>query len=1208
MFLSSQLPVNPLDLSSQKTKASVGRSGSIGSRRPPSRPRSIISKVDSAISEENLFPNAEIHDVDKRISEVSRVCQQIHEEAKRNVSNSLPSAALSSSFNLPTLNNNMVIRTDDINRRSCTDGNIYGCKKDNQNSLNVSDNYADRSRKVDEFVSNGLVHAIITRKKSSSTEDLQNNDYNEKDSLNEGNEISSDLIRTLGVRRSLQLPNKGNFSDIPNGNVSKLRKELEDRKALDTMKNRSTNFEAFENTFKYGSESARNVSLLSGNDRQTCSINSLTDKSGNGYELEGFSRRVDSHKSSSHKRHSFVTAESLKEVRGRLRHLSTPPLDGIPLPNNTKCRTKDVEDSDDGIVTEDLKKAAPGMNLRSTEEVPASHVKSYVYGMEAMANNQSIICKSPAGTGSLESRLSNKFSTSGGIRSEEWYNRRKSYGFEQVHNQQADNHFEPVTLKEKSRVESSTDSGICRSSETVTSSSWTPFNREKANDQASLVNLKANHSIEIKACSDDRRITDTGNRRNESNSQKGRKTVVTLGSDNEDSRSGLHVNGRNIIETSSIAMSNNWRSGCDSRAMNSMTTNTSATSAQHLSEPVTITVPVVPDDSFSSIDGNGTGTRKLYFRQFSEGTSLSRESGCRKSVTSLTNGNDFSSKNVSDEPKKTLAARRELLLKHSGGSGWSPVSRQTDSEIKRHSIAVDETKYVREGLKIYNLYDKRTERFNYENGLKTSSSSISGVERKAGLNLAYEDNTMLCQKELEYKISASTVVPQNGNDFKSASFTYEDDDGDESLLQQHLAGKKHKKVEFCKTEVHFAAEPGRFNIVETDEKPPPNNIRRRRRSSSGAILVAPQLQEATKTSLPEIRFGDSPYEKKLLGGTEPNNTIYQTPVSVETQDENNLDQPEPIMPVSNSPCFQDDADKEDNIFTQANATILSSGRQDTVEMGAYSNDEDSSDSILLQSNSMISSSQSNARPRSILKNNKKPHPFHLGETDDDMLVSSLSEKSERSSGDPEAKWGVRLKPIQSRESSLSSAPVWKSTVTLHNPTFDSQKQQDYPSLLTTQDEKFQSSQHFGEGAELNKPLKTLQPAVQTKSDAFGASVVSKTQQPESVGGGMEVKISMAPPLSVAERVRQVEDLKRAAMETRGFSTRVNFGAGETTVLENRLSDELQKQSTLTSTKYQPNSRPKPIWLRREERKQEAMQHCGKHKIFFFCFQFRGFLA
>ncbi|XP_053626019.1 uncharacterized protein LOC128683930 [Plodia interpunctella] len=43
--------------------------------------------------------------------------------------------------------------------------------------------------------------------------------------------------------------------------------------------------------------------------------------------------------------------------------------------------------------------------------------------------------------------------------------------------------------------------------------------------------------------------------------------------------------------------------------------------------------------------------------------------------------------------------------------------------------------------------------------------------------------------------------------------------------------RKVKKVEFCKTELHFAAESGRVNIIATDEKPPPSNDFRKRRSA-----------------------------------------------------------------------------------------------------------------------------------------------------------------------------------------------------------------------------------------------------------------------------------------------------------------------------------------------------------------------------------------
>ena len=75
------------------------------------------------------------------------------------------------------------------------------------------------------------------------------------------------------------------------------------------------------------------------------------------------------------KRHSFVTVESLKEVREKLRRTSGGT---------------DTED-DAGIVVSD----------------PAPRVKSYIYGMTQ-------------GTGSLESRTSNRSSSSGGSRSEEW--------------------------------------------------------------------------------------------------------------------------------------------------------------------------------------------------------------------------------------------------------------------------------------------------------------------------------------------------------------------------------------------------------------------------------------------------------------------------------------------------------------------------------------------------------------------------------------------------------------------------------------------------------------------------------------------------------------------------------------------------------------------------------------------------------------------
>ncbi|KAL1140132.1 hypothetical protein AAG570_000064 [Ranatra chinensis] len=70
------------------------------------------------------------------------------------------------------------------------------------------------------------------------------------------------------------------------------------------------------------------------------------------------------------------------------------------------------------------------------------------------------------------------------------------------------------------------------------------------------------------------------------------------------------------------------------------------------------------------------------------------------------------------------------------------------------------------------------------------------------------------------------------------------------------ADRKPKRVEFCKTEVHFAPEAGKFNIVETDEKPPPNQIFRRKKKPKDR---PPRMNSS---NLPKVYFGDD--KKDLL--------------------------------------------------------------------------------------------------------------------------------------------------------------------------------------------------------------------------------------------------------------------------------------------------------------------------------------------------------
>lgn len=119
-----------------------------------------------------------------------------------------------------------------------------------------------------------------------------------------------------------------------------------------------------------------------------------------------------------------------------------------------------------------------------------------------------------------------------------------------------------------------------------------------------------------------------------------------------------------------------------------------------------------------------------------------------------------------------------------------PMRRSIDKkeELKRHSIAVDESRYVDEH----------------------------------------------CRSSSERKIS---LVNLNGGQVGPVERSPSSD----GLLDEN---RRHKKVEFCKTEIHFAADSGRVNIVETDGKPPPTNNFRRRRRASGSYLddVSKDLQ------------------------------------------------------------------------------------------------------------------------------------------------------------------------------------------------------------------------------------------------------------------------------------------------------------------------------------------------------------------------------
>ncbi|CAK1552116.1 unnamed protein product [Leptosia nina] len=80
-----------------------------------------------------------------------------------------------------------------------------------------------------------------------------------------------------------------------------------------------------------------------------------------------------------------------------------------------------------------------------------------------------------------------------------------------------------------------------------------------------------------------------------------------------------------------------------------------------------------------------------------------------------------------------------------------------------------------------------------------------------------------------YQTSGSNISLQSkGKVTITLPVMVEKDDSDQELNNEN--DRRAKKVGFCKTELHFAAESGTVNIIATDEKPPPTHDFRRKKS------------------------------------------------------------------------------------------------------------------------------------------------------------------------------------------------------------------------------------------------------------------------------------------------------------------------------------------------------------------------------------------
>ncbi|XP_050672577.1 MATH and LRR domain-containing protein PFE0570w-like isoform X2 [Leptidea sinapis] len=192
--------------------------------------------------------------------------------------------------------------------------------------------------------------------------------------------------------------------------------------------------------------------------------------------------------------------------------------------------------------------------------------------------------------------------------------------------------------------------------------------------------------------------------------------------------------------------------------------------------------------------------------------------------TSLLYGSDewnnrrksYSFEDTSPLNKSNIRYNNSNLLDSSTDSG---ICKSTEI-ISDHNMNTDNTTKRRESKE--RLSDLPEESFqdwlnkNRKASLKTTRTSPLHEFRTPD-NLTNESNVSV-QSKGKMTITLPVMIESDDSNTKPI---LNDDNGD----------RRTKKVEFCKTELHFAAESGTVNIIATDEKPPPSYDFRKKRSA-----------------------------------------------------------------------------------------------------------------------------------------------------------------------------------------------------------------------------------------------------------------------------------------------------------------------------------------------------------------------------------------
>lgn len=182
----------------------------------------------------------------------------------------------------------------------------------------------------------------------------------------------------------------------------------------------------------------------------------------------------------------------------------------------------------------------------------------------------------------------------------------------------------------------------------------------------------------------------------------------------------------------------------------------------------------------------------------------------------------------------------------------------TDSGICKSSEIVNENTEDRLPHKHFDrnetIYEGREETFKdwlAKNRLKPYKGTPPGSHRE---NYVTEEPAEKIALQSTGKVSIALPM-ESGDKFQYTKNHIYDED------------RRVKRVEFCKTELHFAAESGRVKIIATDEKPPPSNDFRRRKSAfvpiNGAFEKPPiTLYGETSREFPdEFAYNDDEHDE-----------------------------------------------------------------------------------------------------------------------------------------------------------------------------------------------------------------------------------------------------------------------------------------------------------------------------------------------------------